>query len=258
MSDDPKFENPVEGLFNEAADSVAARPHFYRELLGSQVLICPHGNIEESDDPEKYTSTLKMETVTVESIQYVPFFLAEKFLPPRRRYIPLSAKRFFEITKGSHLVLNPGHVPMKTFAPDEVAKLLSGELLKPEKEFQVKNNASLVIGPAPENPLQILDQVAKFFDREPGVLRAWLAWYKNPTVESQSGYLLAIEIVSSVDFPNLAGRLSFVLKEVGTGGPFCDIVRYTGSDFTRYFTSQKPFFSRPLWRRLKCTMFGSD
>ncbi len=256
MSDDLRFENPTERLLNEAADSVAARPEFYRELLSSRVLICPHGNIEESDDPEKDTATLKMDTVTVEGIHYVPFFLAEKFLPPGRRYVSLSAKTFFEITKGSHLVLNGGHVPMKTFSPDEVAKLLSGELLKPEKEFQVKSNASLTIGPAPQTPQQLLDQVAKFFDREPGVLRAWLGWYKNAPVESQPGYLLAIESARSVDFPDLAGRLSFVLKEVGTGGPYCDIVRYTGSDLTRYFASQDPFYAKPFWTRLKGGLFG--
>lgn len=254
--DEPKFENSLERLLVESADSPAARPQFYRELMHSSVLICPHGDIEESDDPKRETATLKLGAITVKEIPYIPFYSAEKFLPRGVRYLSLPAKQFFEITKGSHLVLNAGDKVVKTFSPEEVERLLSGQLLEVEKEFQVKTNAKLSIGKPKELLPQLLEQLSKFFAAEDAVLRAWLAWYHQPENESQPGYLLAIETTRSTDFRALAGMVSLVLKEVGTGGHYCDIAQYTGRDLTSYFRFEAPFYSKPTLRRVWATVSG--
>lgn len=255
MSHDSGFENTLERLLTEASQSPAARPHFYRELLEASVLICPHGEIE-SEDPQKDTATLKMEAITHEGIPYVPFYLAEKFLPRGKRYASVPARTFFEITKGSHLVLNPGAPLMKTFTPLEIERLLSGQLLDVEREFQVSSQTAIHIGEPAEVPEGLLVQLAKFFDAESSVLRAWLAWYHNASNEKNPGYLLAIETTRTADFRSLAGRVSLVLKEVGIGRHYCDIVRYEGSGMTKYFRSARPFYARSRWARLKGSVFG--
>ncbi|MGC4071203.1 MAG: enhanced serine sensitivity protein SseB C-terminal domain-containing protein [Nibricoccus sp.] len=250
MNNEVTFENTLERLLTEAAESPAARPQFYRELLNSTVLICPHGDIEESDDPEKKTATLKLEAATVDGVNYIRFYLSEKFLPPAARYISLPARQFFEITKGSHLVFNPGAKVLKTFSPDEVDRLLSGQLLQPEKEFQVNKSAKISIGQPKTVPDRLLAELSKYFSNEGSVLRAWLGWYHNPETENEPGYLLAIETTRSTDFKTLAGVVSLILKETGTEGHYCDIVQYTGRDLTGYFRSDRPFYSKPLLRRL--------
>jgi hypothetical protein len=256
MNEEVTFENTLERLLMEAAESPAARPLFYRELLNSSVLICPHGDIEENEDTAKKTATLKLDAATVDGINYVRFYLSEKFLPPGSRYISLPARQFFEITKGSHLVFNPGAKLGKTFSPEEVDRLLSGKLLQPEKEFQVSKATKILIGQPTTVPTRLLTELAKYFATDDSVLRAWLAWYHNPAAEKDPGYLLAIETTRSRDFRTLAGMVTLVLKEVGTGGPYCDIVQYTGSDFTGYFRSDRPFYSKPLLRRLWCAFGG--
>jgi hypothetical protein len=256
VKDEPKFENSLERLLIEATDSPAARPQFYRELMHSSVLTCPHGDLEESDDPKRET-TLKLTVITVKEIQYVPFYSAEKFLPRGVRYLSLPARQFFEITKGSHLVLNAGDKFVKTFSPAEVERLLSGHLLEVEKEFQIKTSARLSIGKPKEIPPHLLEQLSKFFAAEDAVLRAWLAWYHQPENESRPGYLLAIETTRSVDFRVLAGMVTLVIKEVGTGGRhYCDIAQYTGHDLTSYFRFETPFYSKPALRRMWATVSG--
>lgn len=197
-----------------------------------------------------------MAAITYEGVSCVPFYLAEKFLPRGVRYASLPARTFFEITKGSHLVLNPGSQVFKTFTLQEVERLLSGQLLEVEKEFQVRNDAKFFIGRPVEIPNGLLEQLAKFFSVEDAVMRAWLAWYHTPEVAKVPGYLLAIATSRAVDFRALAGRVSVVIKEVGIGGHYCDVVRFDGTGLTNYFRSEEPFYSKPPWTRFKAAIFG--
>jgi len=256
MPERTQFENKLERLLAESAQSPAARPEFYRELMHSQVLVVPHEPVAAPDDSPGATATLKMATIVHEGTPYVPFYLAEKFLPPRTRYVGLSARTFFEITKGSHLVLNPGAQHGKLFAPDEIALLLSGRLLQAEKEFQMSPNAEVIVGSPKIIPPKLLGELAALFAQEPAVLRAWLGWYHNPALEKNPGYLLALETPREDGFRELAGRTALVLKAVGTGGEYCDIVRYEGSGVTGYFRSVDPFFAKPLWSRVRRSLFG--
>ncbi len=244
-----QFENTLERLFKEAADNEAARPYFYKELLESSVSVCPHEPLFQSEKDEN-SYTLKLGTILHEGTNYVPFFTTPKRVPAGQRLAELPARVFFEVTKGSHLVLNPGQVPMKTFTPDEVARLLSGALLAPEKQFEVKERQPCVIGQPATKATRLIEQLAKHFAANPSVLRAWLGWYHNPEVEEKPGYLLALEVKRGTDFKELAGLVSVVLREVGTGGPYCDIVEYTGQGLTGYFSSQKPFYRAPFLRRI--------
>lgn len=256
MPDELQFENTLERLLAEAAQSPAARPQFYRELLQSQVLVVPHEPLASADNSPGATTTLKMATIPHEGVPHVPFFLAEKFLPPRSSCVGLPAKTFFEMTRGSHLVLNPGAQHGKLFSPDEISRLLSGQLLQAEKEFQLPSNAAVIVGHPKTIPPNLLEQLSRLFATEESVLRAWLGWYHNPATEKNPGYLLAIETPRLDGFRELAGRTTLVLKEVGTGGEYCDIVRYEGSGLTGYFQSAEPFFTKPFWSRIRRSLFG--
>lgn len=244
-----QFENSLERLLKEAAEGEAARPYFYKELLESLVYVCPHAPVFPSEKSED-SYTLKLAAIPYEGIDYVPFYTTPQRVPAGSRCSQIPAKVFLEVTKGSYLVLNPGQVPLKTFTPEEVTRLLSGALLAPEKQFEIKSNAPRLIGQPPVKPTRLLEQLAKHFAGNPAVQRAWLGWYHHPQVEEKPGYLLALEVRSGTDFKELAGLVSVVLREVGTGGQYCDIVDYTGRGLTRYFCNQKPFYRAPLLRRI--------
>jgi hypothetical protein len=54
---------------------------------------------------------------------------------------------------------------MKTFTPDEVARMLSGAILAPEKQFEVKDRQPCLIGQPAAKPTWLIEQLAKHFAR---------------------------------------------------------------------------------------------
>lgn len=243
------IQNILEKLLADAALSEAARPAFYQELLAGTIYICPHELVETSPTDET-KGILKLATITHDGVDYIPFYTSPRYVPEGMSISQIPAKLFFEVIKGSFAVINPGHVPMKTFTPSEIDRLLSGAILAPEKQFAVTNNAQIDIGAPPSIPPKLIEQLSAFFSRDNHVIRAWLGWYRNPELEARPGYLLALETHRADDFAQLAGKVSLVMREVGIGSEYCDIVRYTNSGITRYFSDQRPFYSMSFGRRI--------
>jgi hypothetical protein len=248
-SGDGAFQNTLEQLLADSAKSEASRPYFYRELLASTVYICPHEPVVQSNTAER-ESVLKLATIAHEGVNYVPFFTSPRYAPQGTAISQIPARVFFEVIKGSSAVINPGYVPMKTFTPSEIERLLSGAILAPEKQFEVKSGTRAIIGQPSHIPPRLIEQLSEHFSRNDQVIRAWLGWYHNPETEAKPGYLLAVETRRSQEFERLAGMISLVIKEVGIGTEYCDIVRYTNSGITNYFSPQRPFYSMSLGQRI--------
>ena len=112
--------NSLEIALKKAVEDPASRPTFFRELLGSNILILPAGELPiVIGDMLAEGQTMRLAQVPFEGQPGVPFFTSELRLPIRSKHLRIAAKGFFEMTRGAILVMNPGSAYGKGFLPEE-------------------------------------------------------------------------------------------------------------------------------------------
>ncbi len=235
----------------KAADDPAARPLFLRELLDSKVVIVPAG-----EKPRVVDGVIPQNTkISLANVEYggrawVPFFTSEQRLPPGTEYLLLDAKTLFEITRGAHLVMNPGLPYGKEFFPEEVAGLLDGTLFEPRERFVAQKPMEVLIGQPKEYPTELVQALSRLYAANSSVKRAWIAFYVNPERDPEGGLLIALDVPDPAEMERMSGESGIVIGSVAKKQKFVDLVRYDGTGLTGYFADQKPFYRRSLVRSL--------
>lgn len=116
------MSNPLQELFQQTQENYERIPAFLDELLLADVFCL---------GTENAGNRIQFRMLeTPEGEQAIPFFLdavqiVESF--GEVDYIPLNCRRFFEMTLGATLVLNPTLSLFKEFSPDEVKSILEME-----------------------------------------------------------------------------------------------------------------------------------
>src|SRR3990172_7157059 len=102
-------QNELEAALMRAAADPAARPAFYKALVGAQVLIVPAGEPPPLvNGVLKEAAKLALAQIEIEGQPHIPLFSSEARLPQGTRYLALATSDLFTMTKGAHLILNPG------------------------------------------------------------------------------------------------------------------------------------------------------
>lgn len=123
-------ENKLERLLRLAATEPASRPEFYKTLLDSKVFILGH-----SESEGKRNNVIEAGShISIQNWQkpdgtpIIPFFpsveVLQKSIEGEEQYLNIPARDFFEITKGSTLILNPKSDYGKEFFSNEIESLL--------------------------------------------------------------------------------------------------------------------------------------
>lgn len=246
--------NLLEIALRKAVEDPAARPLFFRELLESNVLIIPAGEAPTIVNGTIVEGTkITLTQVAFEEKPAVPFFTSEQRLPANTKYLLLGARAFFEMTRGTTLVMNPGSAYGKGFFPEEVSKLLDGSLFQPQERYVTKQATQVMIGQPSDYPNELVSALGRLYLTLPQVNRAWVAFYHNPTRDTEGGLLIALDAEQQhIDY--LAGESGVVVDSIPKRHSFVDFVRYDGRGVTSYFSSQKPFYRKSvvgkLWSKL--------
>jgi hypothetical protein len=125
MSAEFQPANLLEIALLKAVTDPAAHPLFLRELLQSKVVVVPAGARPGAVGGLVPANTrISLGTIAFEGRTCVPFFTSEARLPAGTEYLLLDAKAFFELTRGAHLVMNPGFAYGREFFPGEISRLL--------------------------------------------------------------------------------------------------------------------------------------
>jgi hypothetical protein len=125
MSAEFEPANSLEVALKKAVTEPSAYPLFLRELLQSKVVIVPVGPQPAAIGAVVPANTaIALGTIAFAGRKCVPFFTSEARLPTGTEYLRLDAKTFFELTRGTHLVMNPGSDYGKEFCPEEITGLL--------------------------------------------------------------------------------------------------------------------------------------
>src|SRR5262245_29113791 len=102
-------QNELESALMRAATDASARPGFYRALAEARLLIVPEGDPPPLEGGVlKEGANLALAQVEIEGQLHIPIFSSEARLPQGTRYLGLAGLDLFRITRGAHLILNPG------------------------------------------------------------------------------------------------------------------------------------------------------
>lgn len=257
MSKSPQFQpaNLLEIALKNAADDPTAGPVFYRELMESKVLIIPAG-----DKPRiiggivPANSSISIANVIFDGKPHVPFFSSEQRLQPGTEFLMMDARALFEITRGAHLVLNPGLPYGKQFLPDEVTRLLDGTIFEPRERYVAKKDTQILIGQPKEYPSELVAALRRLYADLP-VKRAWVAFYVNPERDSEGGLLIAIDAEADA-MERISGESGVVIERAPKKQKYVDLIRFDGGGVSGYFAKQKPFYEKAKIRGLLGKLFG--
>jgi hypothetical protein len=255
MTDPFTPANLLEIALKNATENPASRPAFYRELLDSKVVIIPAGEPPLTAGGAVPEGTqIKLARVALDGRPTVPFFTSEQRLPSTaKRYLLLSARSFFEMTRGVYLVMNPGSPLGKEFVPDEVTRLLDGSLFQPQERYVTPKATQVMIGQPGVYPDELARALTGLYETLPAVRRAWLGFYHNPARDAEGGLLVALD-VEPQDMDRVVGESGIVIDSIPKKHHFVDLVRYEGRGVSAYFSSQKPFYQKSpiksLWARI--------
>lgn len=260
MSTSPQFDaaNLLEIALKKAAEDPAAGPVFYRELMDSKVLIIPTGEKTRIiDGVVPANSLISIANLMFDGKPHVPFFSSEKRVPPGAEFLMLDARALFQITRGAHLVLNPGLPYGKQLLPDEVTRLLDGTIFEPRERYVAQKEMQVLIGQPKDYPAELVAALCRLYQDLPEVRRAWVAFYHNPERDSEGALLIAIDADAS-SMERISGESGVVIERVPKKQKFVDLIRFDGAGLSGYFAKQKPFYQRSKIRILLGKLFRTN
>jgi hypothetical protein len=245
MNAEFKPANLLEHALVNAATDPAARPIFFRELLDSNILVVPIGEV-----PAIVNGFIQADTkISLANFEYnghscVAIFTSEARITPGTKYLIMPAKAFFEMTRGSFVMLNPGSAYGKEFVPDEIARLLNGTMFQPMERYVVQKATQVMIGTPKDYPTELVEALSRLYKKSPAVERAWIAFYHNPERDKEGCMLLCLDTNNPSIFDRLSSDSGVVYESMIKKRQFMDIIRYEDNGLPSYFTKQKPFYQK--------------
>ena len=243
--------NELEQALVAAVGDAAARPAFYRKLLESQVYIVPVGGRPEVENGTvKAGSQIALQALDKEGVRFTPFYSSPEMIARMSaepvEYLALNARAFFEMTRGSALVMNPNSFG-KEFLPAEVDAMLSGQLFEPRERHVAGGNEQVMIGQPSKFPQALAAALSKLFKGRLCVTKAFLAQYVNPARNPDPGLLIAVELDNPAEWDKVIGDAGVVIQSLHPDHKFADFIRYeagAGGVFDYFAKSVKPFYQR--------------
>ena len=236
-------QNDLETALVAAATDTAARPHFYKVLTESSVLVVHVGEPPPIvDGVVVQEARLSLPKIEIEGEQCIPFFSSEARLPTGSRYIGLRVLDLLGFTKGSHLVLNPGLTYGKLFLPNEISEILDGSIFEPKEPLTLKKGAKQLIGQPKDYPHELVNALTRFFAKEPSIEKAFLAQHFIVGTHSEPALLIAV-MAPQNGFERLAASIGLISRESKKIQTSVDIIKLEASE-KGYFSNLQPFYSR--------------
>jgi hypothetical protein len=244
-------ENELERSLIRATADPASQPEFLQRLLEAQVFIAlvpSGGTITPGADGNAIIpagTKLELRGVQRGGEEYLPFFSA----PSRARLLfrgdhivaPENPRDLFRKFPGRPFVLNPGSDYGKEFLPDEIRRLLQGDLRGDFREVVIDKPTSVLVSQPLPYPTEIVGVLAKIFAETPSVSSAHLAQVTFP----DRGPELLIGIDGNRDWDAMMGELRPKLRAVLPPSRLINFTPLSGSSFEDDFRSGiPPFYAR--------------
>lgn len=241
--------NALEESLKRAATDASYRPQFYRDLLDADVFAITDGQpLDIRDGMLTSGSRVSLQSWERDGIAWIPIFSSlerlQQAIQTNSRFLRMNARALFDLTRGAHVVLNPGQSYGKELMPGEIARMLDGSIFMGQR-ITIQQETRVMIGQPSAYPQAMVDALAALFSRTSQVRAAYLAQYIDPQHDSQPHLLVGIDFEGERN--PLVGDAGSIAAQTATGR-IVDIIRIDGNDLSRYLVATPPFYKRSLLR----------
>ena len=240
-------ENDLEKSLSRAYKDTATRSSFYKDLLESEIYVITNKPLPLDEKGHLKTGArVSFERFEHEGARFLPIFSSFKRLQDSIKnqvnYTKLNARRFFEITRGETVILNPGLELGKVFTPPEIADMLDGKIFAPRPPEPVGADIKSIVGQPLDYPNSLVEALTALFKEDPDVKTAYLSMVVTSTEDEEPQLMIAID--SSGDWPALANSAQSVAA-VHMPGESIYFIRMDDSPICQHILKHvKPFYTR--------------
>lgn len=244
-------ENALELALMLAASEPGHRPEFFRLLLESTVFVLgSSGEMVEGPVILKAAAEIQIQTwLKPDGSAIIPFFSSLRTLQlgieSDEQYVALPARTFFEMTRGTELVLNPRSEYGKEFTLAEVEALLSGGVNQLPTQRVVEKDTQILLGQPADYPTEMVASLTTLLARHSNVKAAYLALMHDASVDEKPHLIVGIE--AEGNFENVIREAGTVAADTSPKGEPVDLIRVMRGDsgLAQYFIDEvKPFYER--------------
>jgi len=251
-------QNPLETALARAADEPATRPEFYRVLLESEIYIIGH-----IDAPGEGLATIpagaKLSIVNMkkkDGTPFVPFFSSlealQRTLKEEARFVAMPARSFFEVTRGSTLILNPAASYGKEFFSNEIDAILATGLNHVATQRVVKKATKVLLGQPANYPSEMVSALTGLLAKHTNIKTAYLCLMHDP--EAMPAPTLIVGLAGDGDIKTAIREAGSVAADTAPRGEPVDFVELKRGDTgisEYFFQSVKPFYERSWGAKLR-------
>ncbi len=241
-------ENRLEALLMQAANDPGTRPDFYKELLAADlfVLTIP-GERQAGRFVAQSGDVLSIKGINFEGRNRIPVFTSERrlreFIQTNDHQAKLKGQALLSmiVARNEEIILNPTLSYGKEFTKEEIVSLVNGTIFQP-KQHMVAKETKILIGEPKEYPAHLVNALIAYFQKSPGVKKAYVAQIHDPNSGGAPHLIFAIQVDG--DFRPIASDLGLIFQGALETGQFADMIRLGQGGLDDYFKTQKPFFQR--------------
>ena len=257
--------NALEMSLSRAASDPASRPEFYKTLLASEILV-----LGFTDTPEEGHFTVpegsKLSIVKWEKndgTPVIPFFTSlaalQSALNQMARFVAMPAKSFLEITRGTHLILNPKSSYGKEFFPNEVEALLNtGMNQVPTRRVVQKKGTQVLLGQPATYPEEMVSALTTLLSKHSNVKAAYLCLMQSPDSGDKPSLVIGFEGEGDLtQVMNEAGSVATDTAPRGESVDFVELIRNDPGISAYMYQSVKPFYEQTWGMKLRASFSPS-
>ncbi len=220
-----EVDNELERIFIEGVDDHHKRNDFYKLLLESDLYFI--GNLEQNEGEEE--RKMQLSIFTIQGREMAPFFTSLKKLEKTAegreggiKYVQGKFKDICKLQTEFPFIMNPGHIMVKIFEPEEIKDILNGVVFDKFRE-DTPAGTELQIGLPADKPEELISTLNAYARQEDAIQQLHLALV---TDEVNGG-----RIVIAIEFAeNTEGKATYyddigeMIQKTSKPGEFIDLI----------------------------------
>ena len=246
-------ENSCEATMIKAVADQRHYPEFYREVLESTVYYIRTGEAEHKPQPGATPGgSANILSVEFDGKSYLLFFTSlarlKEFIPEGAWHFGVKGREFFETTRGSELMLNPGTECCKQFSKMEISKLLDGTLFHAAAVLATVSDAEdehKLVQPR-DYPEALATALSELFKKTKEVRNAYLAKYYNSRPGDPAHYVIGLEV--SGHWERVTEAACAVAGSAKKEGERVSFIPIGNDEASEYLLDTDPFYTKKsIW-----------